>query len=660
MAVKPRFRVSAGDAQGTSVKFTTDSFQNFVAQVGIGANNTASGGTYGFNPITRDKLKLEWMYRGSWIVRQIIDSVAEDMTRAGIKFQSEMEPDEEEGFTRYLRELLIFDRLQETLKWGRLYGGAIAVMMVDGQRTETPLRVDAVGRNQFKGLLVMDRWMLQPSLENLVTDLGPDYGQPKFYNVIQGGTTGVEIPQQRIHHSRIVRVEGIHLPYWQRIAENQWGMSVLEPVFDRLLAFDSATQGAAQLVYRAHLRTYKVKDLRLLIAAGGTAYRAFLEQMQMIRLMQANEGLTLLDMDDEFETHQYTFAGLSDVLVQFGQQLSGATQIPLVRLFGQSPAGMNATGESDFRNYYDGINSQQESRLRRPIATILELAHRSKFGVPLPEGFNFTFNSLWQLTDEQKAAIGSQNTQSVSAAYQDGIIDRATALKELRQSSQVSGLWTNITDDLIQEAEDEPPPGSLEAMQQQQAIMQPPGEETPSDEADNGGGEGSRSDSPLLPENAGGKVEDLLKIRQSRQQAIKRIAGLDQAPMLEFQGIPIIIETQNGERRGFARLPLIGAAYGYIQGTGSAEGPQEQMDCFVGPNKDSQQVWIIDQVDPDTRQFDEHKIMLGFDSEEEALAAYIGAFDDNRGEIRVGDIHAMRINQLRQWLQRWMQNRAEG
>ncbi|MDR0067321.1 DUF1073 domain-containing protein, partial [Acinetobacter sp. 11520] len=85
------------------------------------------------------------------------------------------------------------------------------------------------------------------------------------------------------------------------------------------------------------------------------------------RQWQSNEGLTLMDADDTYEAHQYNFSGLDNILLQFGQQISGATGIPLVRLFGQSPAGLNATGESDLANYYDNINQQQEGRLRTPL-----------------------------------------------------------------------------------------------------------------------------------------------------------------------------------------------------------------------------------------------------------------------------------------------------
>ncbi|MFX5964816.1 phage portal protein, partial [Acinetobacter baumannii] len=80
-----------------------------------------------------------------------------------------------------------------------------------------------------------------------------------------------------------------------------------------------------------HLRTYKVKGLRSLIAAGGRMYDALVEQINQIRLWQSNEGLTLMDAEDTYEAHQYSFAGLDNILMQFGQQIAGALGIPLVR-----------------------------------------------------------------------------------------------------------------------------------------------------------------------------------------------------------------------------------------------------------------------------------------------------------------------------------------
>ena len=432
---------------------TGDSFQNFVSRVGLNAGSQADAGQYGFDLISRNRVQMEAVYRSSWIAGMAVDAVAEDMTREGIEIQSDMPPDDIEKLVRAFDDQQ--DALCETIKWSRLYGGAIAVMMIDGQRPETPLRIETIQPGQFKGLLVLDRWLVQPSLENLVTELGPDLGQPKFYTVVADAQALVN---QRIHYSRVIRIDGVELPYWQRIAENGWGQSVLERLWDRLLAFDSTTQGAAQLVYKAHLRTYKVEKLRDLIATGGKAFEALLKQIEMIRLYQTNEGMTLMDASDTFETHQYTFAGLSDLLLQFGQQLSGALQIPLVRLFGQSPAGLNSTGESDIRSYYDNIAKQQRSKLLRGVIRLLRVLSMSVLGKPLPSGAAMRFKPLWQMSDQDKAEVAGKTTAAIVDAYEAQIIDRKTALKELRQASRVTGVWTNITDEDIEAANDDPPP----------------------------------------------------------------------------------------------------------------------------------------------------------------------------------------------------------
>lgn len=436
---------------------STDSFQNLAARVGRGSSNQAAQGSYGLDLISRNRVQLEAAYRSSWICGMAVDCVAEDMTRAGITIQSDIEPDEVERLERAMVGMRLWDELCDAIKWGRLYGGAIAVMLIDGQKLDTPLRTNTIRAGQFKGLLVLDRWCVQPSLTDLVTELGPDLGMPKFYDVLIDARA---LMGQRIHYSRVIRCDGAELPYWQRIAENLWSQSVLERVWDRLLAFDSTTQGAAQLVYKAHLRTYKVKNLRELIAMGGKTFEALTKQIDLIRQYQSNEGLTLMDSEDEFEAHSYTFSGLDNVLLQFGQQISGALQIPLVRLFGQSPAGLNSTGESDIRLYYDKVAQQQDRKLRSGLMRLLQALHPSVLGRPMGENFTFEFAPLWQMSDTEKSTVANNITTAVVAAEGAGLVDRKTALQELRHSSQSTGLWGHITDEQIDEAENDPPPAA--------------------------------------------------------------------------------------------------------------------------------------------------------------------------------------------------------
>lgn len=447
-------------AKGAPIRSgTLDSFQNLLTRTGVGGGSINDASRYAFSPVSRYRTQLEYCYRSSWIAGQAVDTVAEDMTREGVEIHSDMEPDDLEILEAEAGRLKIWDAVCDVVKWSRLYGGSVGFLMIDGQKPETPLRLDTISKGQFRGVLPLDRWVVNATQSDLIQEYGPDFGKPKFYT-----TTGdsIGLPTMRIHHSRLIRQDGVDLPYWQRIAENGWGQSVLERLWDRLIAFDSTTEGAAQLVYKAHLRTYKVDGLRDIIATGGKAFEGLVKQIEMIRLYQSNEGLTLMDGKDEFEAHQYAFSGLSDMMLQFGQQISGALQIPLVRLFGQSPAGMNSTGESDLRTYYDNIKQQQERRLRSGIERVYDVLHRSTFGTEPPEGWQIAFKPLWQMSDEQKATIAMNTATAVVGAYDSQIIDRATALKELRQSAQVTGVFSNIDDDQIKEAEDEPPPSMNE------------------------------------------------------------------------------------------------------------------------------------------------------------------------------------------------------
>jgi phage-related protein (TIGR01555 family) len=454
--------------------FSTDSFQNFCAKLGINTDNLTSGSTYGFNFLTVNRLLLEAMYRGSWIIGAAVDIPADDMTHGGITIRSENSPGDVADLQEGLEDLQIWPALNNVIKWSRLYGSALGFIMIDGQKPSTPLRLDTVSEGQFKGILPLDRWQVEPPVSGtIITEYGPNIGQPNFYTMIESPY----LPNLgKIHHSRVIRLDAIELPYYQKITNNLWGESVIERLNDRLIAFDSTTTGVAQLVYRAYLRTWSIEKLREIISAGGDPMKALEANIAKVRQLQSSEGITLIDKNDTFETHQYTFAGLDAVLLQFGQQLAGALEIPLVRLFGQSPAGLNSTGESDLQIYYNGIKKKQNNVLRRPVKTLLELVSRSMLKKELPDGFTFEFNPLWNETNKEKAEIAQANTTAITTAFDTGVVTRETALKELKQMSDRSGVFTNITDEDIRDAENDPPLSEIAAQEhegREKALNEP-------------------------------------------------------------------------------------------------------------------------------------------------------------------------------------------
>ena len=479
-------RAKTQDAKSAKSFATQDSFVNYMTHTGLGSGNQGDAGMYAFRPITRVRQQIEWAYRGSWIVGRAVDTRAEDMTREGVEIITDDAPDRIAEFEKHVAALQVWGALCQTQKWARLYGGALAFMMIEDQDPATPLRLETLRQGQFKGLLPLDRWVVTPSLSDLVDEYGPMFGMPRFYDTVadSGG-----IPRMRIHYSRVLRFEGVRLPYWQKISENLWSQSVLERLWDRLLAFDSTSQGVAQLVYKAHLRTLKMKNLRTILAGNAQAEKAVQKQVAIMRYNQTNEGITVIDADDSFEAHAYTFTGLDAVMAQQAEQLAGATRTPLVMLFGQSPAGFS-TGDADIRNYQESIANDQATDMAAPVDILYRVAYRSFWGRDTPEVWALKFRPLWKMTDGEKADVAVKKTTAVTQAYDAQLLTQQGGMKELKQMANQTGMFSNIQDEDIEAAKAELAPSPEELMASAKAQLGGAGE---------GNEVGGGPDDPAMP-----------------------------------------------------------------------------------------------------------------------------------------------------------------
>lgn len=117
------------------------------------------------------------------------------------------------------------------------------------------------------------------------------------------------------------------------------------------------------------------------------------------------------------------------------------------------------------------------------------------------------------------------------------------------------------------------------------------------------------------------------------------------------QGFDITIENPRGSVRsgvapdGSAWRQTMNNTYGYFKRTKGKDG--DQIDVFLGDNPTSSAVFVVDQINPDG-SFDEHKVMLGFDTEEQARAAYLANYED--GWQGLGNITTVGVEAFRRWL----------
>ena len=434
-------------------RLTMDALVNQLARTGT-ADNLRSYNGYRAERITQNWTMLDALYRSDWIARRVIDTIPEDMLKNGYNLTCQVEPDQQKELEAEERRIHLWEKLAEGLKLGRLYGGAAGIIVIKGHEDmlDQPLDMRTVMPGAFRGLIIADRWNgIYPSID-IVDDLDdPDFGLPDYYTVALADT---ELDQGiRIHHSRVVRFTGRYLPYNERINEEMWGMSEIEHIFDELDKRNSTSANIAQLIFSAHLRIFKMGDLGEALAIGDPQSQADLYNTARAQNELMNSmSLMMMDRDDDFQTCDYSFSGLSEIYEQFMMDIAGAAEIPATKLFGRSPQGMNATGESDLRNYYDVVKQAQETYLRPVFDKLLPILCLSTWGA-VPDDLGFDFAPIRDTSDEERANMIQQTASAINSVYQSGIISQRIAMKELRMAGEPLGMWTNITDEDIENAD---------------------------------------------------------------------------------------------------------------------------------------------------------------------------------------------------------------
>lgn len=437
---------------GGNAVSTKDSYMNIAANLGAFSSNISNAGGYVLERFTWDYWTLNILYRNNWIAKAIIDKPANEIMKNGFKIQSQISPDKTDKIMQIWYNTKTNKKFLQCLKWARLFGGCILVPMIANQPDmEKPLDYDEIMPDSYKGCFLVDRWSgVNPSSE-LVTDINdPEFGKPMYYDISDEAIRKTV----RIHHSRIIKMIGRSLPYWEEIAENWWGASELEHVFEELRKRDNTSANIAFLIFLANIRVFKMNGLGQMITLGDQeALQTVYNTMQQMNNLMCNTGTMAVDNEDSFEEHQYSFSGINDVYESFMLDISGAAEIPVDKLFGRAPSGFNS-GEETLQNYYDTIQEKQETDAKDEILKLIRIISVSAIG-KLPDDLTIEFNPVRRPSTLEKADLASRQAQPIFDAFSGGLIGKATALKELRDQTDVTGLWSNITDEMINEAIEE-------------------------------------------------------------------------------------------------------------------------------------------------------------------------------------------------------------
>lgn len=392
-----------------------DGYVNLLNKYGTKQDNSEA---YKFErePVIPD-MQLTGLYEGNGLFSKIIDTPAEEALKHG--FDLNLKSNEMNAFVDEALDDLEWDEKATTaIKWARLYGGALIVMLIDdGRGLEEP--VDWEHIRSIDELRVYERSIVQPDYASLYQqDYGgkgvgnrvSKFGQPEYYYVssIYGSF--------KVHESRCLVFRNGVLPEQTSNATYLfWGMPEYVRIRRALRETVTAHTDSVKLLERSVQAIYSMKGLASLLTTDDGENQV-LKRLQLVDTSRGLLNSIAIDSEGEqYDFKTFQFSGVKDVIDATCNMLSALTNIPQTILFGRSPAGMNATGDSDFESYYNFVEKIQRLMLKRNLRTLLDVVFRAGIAsgdVAEEPDYKLEFKPLWSLSDTEQAAVDQTKAQT--------------------------------------------------------------------------------------------------------------------------------------------------------------------------------------------------------------------------------------------------------
>lgn len=431
--------------------------------------------------------ELEALYYDP-LCRRVIDIYAEAAVTEAPTINISEETEDYEGivkaFTTYLEEIDFYFYVEETLKLQRIYGGAALFLVLDdGLEPSEPVRPDRV--RGIADLVPLSRREIVPNDYNYL-----NYRNPELYRI----STSKSVTQENdlnyllVHSSRVLRFDGLYLPWKQRLSNEGWGLSYLQPFFEVWKRYRGATDGMATMLNEMDLFVHKIPGLASKITSGKeSALKTRLEANSLARSLY---GGMALDSEEDVSFASRSLSGAQEIYDRLVEDLVAAADMPKTLLFGTSPSGgLSESGKYEDKSWAASVERYQTHSLRRPLNQFFELIlnmPEGPTGGKPPQDWSVYFPPYYSESDKDKAELRKQIADTDKIYVDLGVLT-PLEVRSSRFSGVEYSIETNVQEeeeerirlkaDLEQESLIQGYVGQQAALQQQTAAEQQPVEQ---------------------------------------------------------------------------------------------------------------------------------------------------------------------------------------
>ena len=450
-------------------------YENLTTGHGTTRDKTSATRIKAVTPST-DRQTFEDIYHGDDLGARIVDELVDDMLRKWIRLSVTMRDDGEadenveaaDAMMTALDDLDAQDKLSEALTWAQVFGGSLVFIGADDgggdDSMSQPLRENAIRSIRF--LDVYDRWDVDIASE-YSDPLQPKYGLPETYRLRSSGsvTGSAGMIDQVVHESRMLRFDGVRVNKRRRLRNGGWH----DPAYVRIEAvlqeFGLSWSSASHLLADFAPMVFTSPGLSDSLALDGA--QVIMDRLLQMDLCRSTVRMVPIDEGESLERKATPIAGMPNLLALFILRMCAAARMPVTKLFGQSPSGLNTTAEGDLSFWYDRVEGRQRRDLRKPLMYLIKLLWLAKDGPTNgvePKSWSLEFEKLWQLSQDEETTARKTQAET-DAQYIDTGVLTPDEVAQSRFGGDRYSFETKLDQEMRQaeaEAETEPPEPELE------------------------------------------------------------------------------------------------------------------------------------------------------------------------------------------------------
>jgi phage-related protein (TIGR01555 family) len=377
--------------------------------------------------------------------RSPAETMASEMTRRWIKLNSAGKGDKSEKISKInaeMKRLTVREHFRKMAELDHEFGRGQLFARIKGQNEGTPLRLDAANapKGSLLGFTPIEPMWTTPYFYNSTNPLEPDFYKPKSWFVFG----------KRVHASRMLTFIARPVPDMLKPSYNFGGVSMsqlMEPYVNQWLRTRNSVSDM--------LHSFSISGVKTDMQAtmGGDDGDELIKRAELFNATRDNRGLMLLDKDsEEFFQFNVPLSGLDALQAQAQEHMAAPTHIPLVKLLGVTPTGLNNSSDGEITVFYDYVRAQQELLFRPHLTIVLDLIQLSLFGEIDPD-IDFEFVPLAEPSAPDLGKLRKDDADAGVAFINAGVISPEEERERL--ANDPSSGYSNIEPSDVPERPDQ-------------------------------------------------------------------------------------------------------------------------------------------------------------------------------------------------------------